>query len=246
MSSCKAVIFDYIGTLVCSQNYSMDDSKEKLYSALVDSGFEIDRENFLKAYSQAHEKYQIIRFEQFKEVTNAVWVAEALRNLGFNVSEDDSRIKEALNVFFKDFIDTLALRPNAKKIITHAKPNFKLGLISNFTYAPVIYASLKQLGINEFFNVVVVSEENGWRKPSKHIFQEALNKLQVNAQNAVFVGDSPIEDIKGAKEVGLKTVFIPSQFNSLKDLVESAQKPDFIFRNLKDFYVGFAIGRAHV
>ncbi len=240
MSSYKAVIFDYLGTLVCSRNYSMDASKEKLCSALVDSGFKIDKEKFLKSYSQTHEKYRIIRYERFKEVTNAVWVAETLRNLGFRVSEDDLRIKEALNAFFKEFIDTLALRPNAKKVITHAKSNFKLGLISNFTYAPVIYASLKQLGINEFFNVVVVSEENGWRKPSKHIFQEALNKLQVNAQSAVFIGDSPIEDIKGAKEVGLKTVFIPSQFNSLKDLVESMQKPDFIFKNLKDFYVNFA------
>ena len=83
------------------------------------------------------------------------------------------------------------------------------GLISNFTYAPVIYKSLRQLGINAFFNAVVVSEENGWRKPSSHIFQDALNKLQVQADEAVYVGDSPIEDIKGAKEAGLKTVLFP-------------------------------------
>ncbi len=240
MPNCKAIIFDYIGTLVCPRNYDMDASKEKLYKALVASGFKVDRENFFKAYSQAHEKYRIVRYEQFKEVTNAVWVAEALKNLGFNVTEDDSRIKEALNVFFKDFIDTLTLRPNTKKLIKHAKQNFKLGLISNFTYAPVIYASLKQLGISDFFSVVVVSQENGWRKPSKHIFQEALSKLKVNPENAVFVGDSPIEDIKGAKDSGLKTVFIPSKFNSLKDLAESKQQPDFIFKNLKDFYVDFA------
>lgn len=239
MASCQAVIFDYIGTLVCPKSYSMDASKEILFNALVDSGFKVNKEEFLDAYSQAHEKYRIIRYEQFREVTNAVWVTETIRNLGFNVSEDDSRIKEALNVFFKDFIDKLSLRPNAKKIIAHAKSNFKLGLISNFTYAPVIYASLKKVGINEFFNVVVISHENGWRKPSKHIFQEALTKLQVKAGKAVFIGDSPIEDIKGAKEVGLRTVFIPSKFNSLKDLSESMQKPDFVCKNLKEFQVSF-------
>ena len=80
--------------------------------------------------------------------------------------------------------------------------------------------------------MVVVSEEVGWRKPSTQIFQDALNRLQVQACEAVYIGDSPIEDIKGAKQSGLKTVFVPSQFNSLKDLFESKQEPDFIAKDL--------------
>ena len=82
--------------------------------------------------------------------------------------------------------------------------------------------------------LVVVSEEVGWRKPSGKIFEDALSKLQVQANEAVYIGDSPIEDIKGAKDAGLKTVFVPSQFNSLKDLLESNQKPDYIVNDLKD------------
>ncbi len=88
------------------------------------------------------------------------------------------------------------------------------------------------MGINSFFNAIVVSDEIGWRKPSAKIFQDALNKLGVEAKNAVYIGDSPIEDIKGAKQVGLKTIFIPSQFNTLKDLIESKQKPDYITEDL--------------
>ena len=79
----------------------------------------------------------------------------------------------------------------------------------------------------------MVSEEVGWRKPSIHIFQHALNKLQVQSSETVFIGDSPIEDIKGAKQAGLKTIFIPSQFNTLKDLFESKQDPDYIAKDLK-------------
>ena len=86
----------------------------------------------------------------------------------------------------------------------------------------------------------MVSEENGWRKPSSHIFQDALNKLQVQANEAVYIGDSPIEDIKGAKEAGLKTVFVPSQFYTLKDLFDSQQKPDFIARNIHSAIENFA------
>ena len=79
----------------------------------------------------------------------------------------------------------------------------------------------------------MVSEENGWRKPSSHIFQDALNRLQTQADEAIYIGDSPIEDIKGAKQAGLKTVFVASQFNTLKDLFDSQQKPNFIAKDLQ-------------
>lgn len=212
----------------------MDASKEKLYRALVAEGFDVDREKFMQAYAEAHEKYRKVRYGELREVTNAVWVAEALCNLGFKVTADDDRVKAALNVFFQDFIDTLELREGAKKLIKQAKELCKVGLISNFTHAPVIYKSLRKLGINQFFNVVVVSDENGWRKPSPKIFQDALDKLQVQACEVVYIGDSPIEDIKGAKQAGLKTVFVPSQFNSLDVLSESRQKPDYTAVDLKD------------
>ncbi len=240
MTCAKAVIFDYIGTLVNCGNYTLEASREKLLAALAVEGFEVPKDKFLEAYIVTHEKYRKVRYEQLKEVTNAVWVAEALRNLGFKVAADDPRIKAALNVFFKDYVDTLELRAGAKKLTKQARQQFKVGLISNFTHAPVIYKSLRQLGINDCFNVIVVSEEVGWRKPSRHIFQEALNKLGVTANQAVYIGDSPIEDIKGAKDAGLKTVFVPSQFNTVKDLINSRQKPDIIAGDLKIIRKDFA------
>ncbi len=233
LSCTKAVIFDYIGTLINCKGYTMEASRNNLHKALFNEGFQVEKERFLDAYLKAHEKYRVIRFEQLKEVTNAVWVAEALRDLGFEAATDDHRIKAALTIFFKDYIDSFQLRPGAKKLIKQAKKHYKVGLISNFTYAPVIYSSLRHVGINDFFDVVVVSEENGWRKPSRHIFQEALNKLHINANEAIYIGDSPIEDIKGAKELGLRTVFVVSQFYSLKDLADSLQKPEFVVNDLQ-------------
>ena len=213
----------------------MEASKLRLHNALATEGFDVAEAKFLDAYNAAHEKYRKVRYEQLREVTNAVWVTEALNNLGFEVTVDDCRIKAALNVFFQDFIDTLELRKGAKRLIQQAKEQGKVGLISNFTHAPVIYKSLRKVGIDELFDVVVVSEEVGWRKPSAHIFQDALNRLQIQACEAVYIGDSPIEDIKGAKQSGLRTVFVPSQFNTLKDLFESKQEPDFIAKDLTTF-----------
>jgi len=233
MGCTKAIIFDYVGTLVNCKGYNMDASKRKLYRALFDEGFNVAENRFVRAYAAAHEKYRKVRYEQLREVTNAVWVTEALCNLGFQVTPDDSRVKAALNVFFQDFIDTLELRKGAKKLLKQAQAKCKVGLISNFTHAPVIYSSLRRLGIDHLFNAVVVSEENGWRKPSRRIFEDALEKLRVQANQAIYIGDSPIEDIKGAKEAGLKTVFVTSQFYTLKDLLDSRQKPDFMAEHIK-------------
>ena len=139
-----------------------------------------------------------------------------------------------LNVFFQDFINTLLLQPYANKLLTTASSNVKLGLITNFTYAPAIYASLRQLGINRYFNTIVISDSIGWRKPHIRIFEEALKRLQLTASRAVFVGDSPSEDIKGAKAAGMKTVLVSSQFYSAADLIKCGARPDLSVATLKE------------
>jgi putative hydrolase of the HAD superfamily len=204
----------------------------KLYKALVDAGFNIDAKSFLDVYTQAHEKYRVIRYEKLVEVANAVWISEALNNLGFNANSEDARIKTAVNIFFEDYLNSLELRPCAKKLLEKASMNYKLGIISNFTYAPVIYAGLRKLGINHFFNTVLVSEDVGWRKPHIKIFQEALKRLNVAAEEAVYVGDSPEEDIKGARAAGMKTIFVPSQFYSNEELKKNQHKPDLIIKDI--------------
>jgi len=230
----KAILFDYVGTLVQPRNYSMERSKTKMHLALCDAGLNTNVDDFMEAYAKAHEKYRIIRYQQLREVTNAVWVSEALCNAHCNVAVDDSRLKTGLNVFFQDFIDTLELRPHAKQLLKKASENFKVGLVSNFTYAPTIYASLRKLRINTFFSAVVISESAGWRKPHQTIFNQALRILHVKPEEAVFVGDSPKEDIEGAKKVGMQAIFVSSGFNTLADLEKNGAKPDMVVQDLEE------------
>ncbi|MBS7615741.1 HAD family hydrolase [Candidatus Bathyarchaeota archaeon] len=232
MPPIKAIIFDFIGTLVNVKGYNLEVSKMKLYKAIVDAGFKISHEAFLDAYTQAHEKYRAIRYQQLVEVTNAIWISEALNILGFKTSPEDSRIKTAVNLFFEDYVGSFRLRKCVKQTLKTFSENYKLGLISNFTYAPVIYAGLRKVGINNFFNAVLVSDAVGWRKPHVKIFEEALKRLGVKAEETLYVGDSPDEDIKGAKTLGMKTVYVVSQFYPLQKLYESKQEPDAIAKNL--------------
>jgi FMN phosphatase YigB (HAD superfamily) len=54
----------------------------------------------------------------------------------------------------------------------------------------------------------VVSAQINIRKPSPQIFEKALKKLGIDASRAVFVGDTPSMDIKGARNAGIKAILI--------------------------------------
>jgi putative hydrolase of the HAD superfamily len=236
----KAVVTDFIGTLTNARFYTMEASMAKLHAWLSEAGFNADEKQFMEAYAKAHEKYRLIRYGELQEVTNAVWVAETLCNLGFKVEADDPRMRAALNVFFKDYVDSLESRQFAKELLGKAKENYKLGLISNFTYAPVVHCSLRKLGLSRFFNVVLVSGDCGWRKPHSNIFTNILKRLQVEAQETIYIGDCPSEDIKGARQAGMRTVFVQSQFYSISDLQASKEKPDFVMKDLEEIYRNFS------
>jgi len=236
LSPIKAVIFDFIGTLTNLRGYNLEASrtisKMKLHRAIVKTGFKVDPKSFSKAYTQAYEKYRIIRYQELVEVTNAVWISEALNNLGYKTTPDEPQVKTAVNISFEDYLDSLELRQCTKRILKTISADYKLGLVTNFTYAPVIHAGLRKLDINQFFNAILISDEVGWRKPHPKIFNEALKRLRVSADETVYVGDSPLEDIKGAKATGMKTIFVSSQFYTLRNLNESQQKPDMITKDI--------------
>jgi putative hydrolase of the HAD superfamily len=236
MTRPKAVIFDFIGTLTDLVGYSLEDSENKMFRSLTASGRHLGREEFFEAYERAHHKYWNIRYGQLKEVTNAVWVSEALTHLGYTLTPDDEEIKTAVNAFFGSYLKALRLRAHAKKTLQRLSQEYQLGLISNFTYAPLIYAGLRKLKLNEFFSIVVVSDEAGWRKPSPKIFRKALRRMHVKADEVLYVGDTPLEDIEGAKRVGMRTVFIPSQFNSRADMQKAPLQPDHVIEKLGDLF----------
>ena len=68
-------------------------------------------------------------------------------------------------------------------------------------------AKLVALGLEDAFDVVLISEAEGVRKPAVEIFQRALLRCGVEASEAAFVGDHPETDIEGARNAGLLPVW---------------------------------------
>jgi putative hydrolase of the HAD superfamily len=83
----------------------------------------------------------------------------------------------------------------------------KTGLVSNaFDPGWLLHRDLEQMGLGERLDVAVFSSEVGRRKPDASIFRAALQALEVEPEEALFVGDRRYEDVRGAKELGMTTV----------------------------------------
>ncbi len=83
----------------------------------------------------------------------------------------------------------------------------KLGLVSNAKDPRwLLDEDLRRMGLAERLDTAVFSSEVGRRKPDPSLFERALRALGVPAERALFVGDSRYADVRGAKEVGMRTV----------------------------------------
>ena len=84
---------------------------------------------------------------------------------------------------------------------------YATGLISNVSLLPdLMRADIDRLGLATHLDQMLFSSEVGVRKPDPRIFRVMLERLGVDPADAVFVGDRVLDDIGGAKGVGMRAV----------------------------------------
>lgn len=93
-----------------------------------------------------------------------------------------------------EMLDTLQQQGYQLGIITNGRGEFQAKAISG-------------LGIQTYFDAILISEIEQVRKPEAEIFNRAIAQLGGTAQNSVFVGDNPEADIMGAKNANLRTIW---------------------------------------
>lgn len=84
-----------------------------------------------------------------------------------------------------------------------------LGIISNFDTR--LYDVLNVLEMESFFSSVTISSEVGAAKPDPDIFQVAMAKHNVAAEDAWHIGDSRKEDYEGANAMGMQGILLKRQ-----------------------------------
>ena len=82
----------------------------------------------------------------------------------------------------------------------------RLVVVSNWDVS--LHDRLAETGIAERVNGVVASAEVGEAKPASEIFARALVLAGVPADEALHVGDSPDEDVGGARAAGIEPVLL--------------------------------------
>lgn len=85
-----------------------------------------------------------------------------------------------------------------------AASGLPLGVVSNWDRR--LPQLLARLGLDAFFDAVVTSSDCGVEKPHPLIFERCLRQIDVEPRHAVHVGDHALEDVEGARGVGMQAV----------------------------------------
>ena len=114
---------------------------------------------------------------------------------------------------------------------TVRKGGYKLAVITNgdsIGARNVIAAC----GLEDYFDAIVISEEVGIEKPAREIFEAALDRLKVKAENTIMVGNRIDADIVGANRIGMKSIWF-NWNNRYQEMISNEEEmPDFVIKSL--------------
>ena len=156
--------------------------------------------------------------------SRVVGMKKALINVGYGEVEAEKIAREAFDVFHHwrhkvDFFD------GVEETLSHLAKQYPLAVITNGN------ADVNKLGLGEYFEFCVNSEDMNRSKPDPVMFQRALDIAGIAPENTVHIGDNLISDVRGAAEVGMKTIwFNPDQ----TPLGADDLAPDFMVLSLSE------------
>ena len=163
-------------------------------------------------------KFNLTKFR--KEVVKAL-----LLELGLDENEAIYYSNESFHEFFK-VRNKVQLYKDAKTILERLHRKVLIGSLSNGN------ADLEIIGINSFFDFSVNSKDVGSNKPSPPHFLKALEVASCDADEAIHVGDCPVNDVGGARNCNINAIW----FNCEKNKWDEIFPCDLQARSWKDLY----------
>lgn len=180
----RAVVFDLDYTLAV---VSRDRSTLLAEAATaVDVPVEFSRKDYGEAHQQAH--------------------AHETRGPIFADLLDEDAPGEALAEAYRNAIaDSLEPIEGAESLVVDLEGSYAVGLLTN---GPIVAQrdKLKTLGWEELFDATVITGELEAGKPEPEAFEAILEALEVDSEEAVYIGDGVETDVAGASEIGMAVV----------------------------------------
>jgi len=197
----KAVIFDFGGTLDLDGIHWLN----AFYILYEELSLLVNKPAIKKVFYEVDGHLEKLPDRQKLTLEPMLWTHINLQFKlhGFNAPQKEKEM-------FEKFCSMV--RQNFERnvpLLKELKSKYKLGLVSNFYGNVAILCN--EAGFAPFLDVIIDSDEVGLRKPDPEIFKLALSRLNVQPAEAVFVGDSFNRDIKPAKSIGMKTIWLKTE-----------------------------------
>jgi epoxide hydrolase-like predicted phosphatase len=198
----KAVIFDHGGTLAES-DMQWDEYKTATANLFARHGHQIETSQLYEAIMETLQYRLKIRREQSKELNPDEFFIKILNIM--EIPSSTSIIEEMIADFYKYY--TTIYPDCIPELLENLSQSYKVALLSN-TWIDGPRISLEKHGYSKWFDVMVCSCDIGIPKPDPRIYHYTLQKLGVQPNEALMVGDNVEADMKGAESLGITPVWI--------------------------------------
>ncbi|MCI2430498.1 HAD family hydrolase [Candidatus Acetothermia bacterium] len=228
ISDIKAIFFDLDETLLDTSGCRSPAVEESLRVA-VQKYPHLDLEAWREASEAVKREMQDLWLNSLN--SGVELLREGSRRILAKLGIDDLDLAMRVSqIYYQTWVSQLKLFPEVPEVLAALRGRFQLGMISNGPSDLQRY-KLKLFDLEREFNPVVISGELGIPKPDPRIFRHALELAQVSPKEALYVGDSPVYDITGAKGVGMQMIWVNRNSVPAEKL---EIKPDVVVSNLRE------------
>lgn len=189
----KAVLFDLDGTLL-DRDESVKRFIDCQYNRLNSFVGHIPKENYIKRFIELDQRGYVWKDKVYQQLVEEYQITEI-------------SWEELLKDYIAEFKNHCVPFSNLITTLEKLKSlNLRLGMITNGR-GQFQLDNIMTLGIEKYFDSILISEWEGIKKPDPEIFNRALKQLEVSAHQSIFVGDHPENDVKAAQCVGMKGIW---------------------------------------
>jgi len=214
----KAVLFDLGGTLIRTA-----DIPEIFKRILEMYGVAASLDQISKVH-KVNEDIDVVKGQiELGQEFWVQWNRKLLERIG--IDDQDEFLARKIDELWWDYADLDVYPDVAETLSELRRKSVKVGIVTNGLKKD-FQRILEELKLIDNFDVVVGIDSCNNGKPSKQIFLHALDKLQVNPEEAIFVGNEVKYDYEGAKKAGLKPLLIKREgrasenIDSIRSLTE--------------------------